>query len=509
VGVTWPPTFSLALVQWAAVYNAYYCTMMDQNALQNLLSRLLSLPKENEYVEFKDSNHKPEEIGKRISALANGAALLGQPYGYLVFGIEDATHQVVGTTFKVSQEKIGNEEIEFWLVRMLTPRIDFRIYEFEFDEKPIALLQIPASVGQPTLFQNQAYVRVGSYVKLLREFPDKERKLWQASDSDFELEYAKRGVSAAQVVALLDTQSVFDVLLKIPYPTTQARVLEKLQDEKLVARDNGYYHITHLGALLFAKNLADFGLERKAVRVIKYQGKGKLHTEKDQIGTLGYGNGFLRIMNYLSALLPSNEVIEAAIRREVRMYPPLAVRELVANAIVHQDLRERGTYLTIEVYDDRLEISNPGQPVVNPDRFIDGYQARNPLLANAMRRMGFCEDKGSGVDKVIDSCEAYQLPAPDFRTNQHQTIAILFAPQDFGAMNRKDKIRATYQHCSLLHVTNQKMTNQTLRERFKTPDGKRGLISRLIQDTVKEGLIKLEDADQKSRKFVSYVPFWA
>jgi predicted HTH transcriptional regulator len=71
--------------------------MMDERALQNLLPRLLSLPKENEYVEFKENNHKPEEIGKRISALANGAALLGQPYGYLVFGIEDATHHVAST----------------------------------------------------------------------------------------------------------------------------------------------------------------------------------------------------------------------------------------------------------------------------------------------------------------------------------------------------------------------------------------------------------------------------
>jgi ATP-dependent DNA helicase RecG len=286
-------------------------------------------------------------------------------------------------------------------------------------------------------------------------------------------------------------------------------VLEKLLDERLVARDNGHYHITNLGALLFAKNLTDFGLARKATRVVKYKGKGKLHTEKDETLALGYGSGFRGVMTYVSGLLPSSEVIGAAIRREVLMYPPLAVRELVANAMVHQDLRDHGTHLTIDIYDDRLEICNPGLPTVATDRFIDSYKARNPLLASAMRRMGFCEDKGSGNDKVIDTCEAFQLPAPEFRINLNQTIAILYAHQDFGAMTRRGKIRATYQHCCLVYVTNQKMTNQSLRGRFIVPEGVRALVTRIIQETVKEGLIKLEDAAQKSRKFVSYVPFWA
>jgi len=483
--------------------------MMNEKELSNLLQHLLSLPKENEYLEFKDSNHKPEEIGKRLAALANGAALFGQAYGYLVFGIEDKTHAVIGTPFRPKEEKIGNEEIEFWLARMLNPRLDFRIYEFLYEGKAIALFHIPASHSQPTLFQNIAYIRVGSYVKQLREFPEKERKLWQKPSSEYELEYAKQQVTAAEVVALLDTQSIFDLLLKIPYPTTQQGVIEKLIDEKLVVRSNGHYHITNLGALLFAKDFNNFDLTRKAPRVIKYKGKGKLHTEKDQIGQLGYGSGFQRLMNYISGLLPSNEVIELATRKELSMYPMLAIRELVANAIIHQDFREKGTFLTIEIYDDRIEISNSGMPTLEPIRFIDGYNARNMLLANAMRRMGFCEEKGSGVDKIVEQCEYYQLPAPDFRVNQNQTIAILYAHQDLDNMDRKDKIRATYQHCCLMYVTNQKMTNQTLRNRFKISEKNAAIVSRIIKDTLDEKLIKLENPESKARKFVKYLPYWA
>ena len=483
--------------------------MMTDHELNILLPKLLSLPKENEYVEFKDSNHKPEEIGKRLSALANGAALIGQQYGYLVFGIEDTTHQVLGTTFKPLSKKIGNEDLELWLSRMLSPRIDFRVFEFPFQDKHIALFHIPAASNQPVLFQNVAYIRVGSNTKPLREYPEKERKLWQKPSAEYELEFALQNVSEADVIALLDTQTIFDGLLKTPYPTTQASVIEKMIAEKLVIRSNGHYHITNLGALLFAKDLRQFDMERKAPRVIKYKGKGKLHTEKDQIGIMGYASGFLRMINYISGLLPSNEVIETAIRQDLQMYPPLAVRELVANAIIHQDFREKGTYLTIEIYDDRIEISNPGLPTLDPIRFIDGYNARNTLLANIMRRMGFCEEKGSGIDKVVSLCEIFQLPAPDFRTSQNQTIVLLFAHQDLNQMDRKDKIRACYQHCCLMYVTNQKMTNQSLRERFKIEEHNYSIASRFIKETISEGLIKPENPDNNSRKYMSYIPYWA
>jgi ATP-dependent DNA helicase RecG len=482
---------------------------MKESELSILLQRLLVLPKENEYLEFKENNYNPEEIGKRISALANGAALVGQQFGYLIFGIEDASHQVIGTKFKPSLEKIGNQELELWLSIMLSPRIDFRIFEFEYQNKNIALFHIPAANGQPILFQNSAYIRVGSITKLLRDFPEKERKLWQKPSSEYELEFALQNISVGEVIALLDTQSIFDLLLKIPYPTSQEGVIEKLIEEKLIVRSNGHYHISYLGALLFAKDLRKFDLERKAPRVIKYKGKGKLLTEKDQISHLGYGSGFRSLLNYISGLLPSNEVIGLAIRQDIQMYPPLAIRELIANAIIHQDFREKGTYLTIEIYDDRVEISNPGVPVIEPIRFIDGYNARNTLLANAMRRMGFCEEKGSGVDKIIDQCEVFQLPAPDFRVKLEQTIAVLFAHQDLNKMNKGDKIRACYQHCCLMYVTNQTMTNQTLRIRLKVEEQNAALTTRVIKDTVNEGLIKVGDPNSKSRKFINYVPYWA
>jgi ATP-dependent DNA helicase RecG len=422
---------------------------MSEQELHKLMQRLLSAPKENEFIEFKENNTKPDEIGKRISALSNGAALVGQHYAYFVFGVEDATHKVVGTSFSPTTEKIGNEELELWLSRML-------------------------------------------------------------SSSEFEQECALHSVNAADIVSLLDTQAVFDLLLKLPYPTTQEGVIDKLLSEKLIERNNGHFNITYLGALLFAKDLNKFDrLSRKAVRVVKYKGKGKFETEKDITEKLGYGNGFDRLIAHLSDLLPSNEVIERTIRKEVLMYPPLALRELVTNALIHQDFRERGTSVLIEIYEDRVEISNPGKPIIDTKRFIDEYQSRNEMLASAMRRMGLCEEKGSGIDKVIQQAEIWQLPAPDFQVKETHTKAILYAHKDFNEMDKSDKVRACYQHAAIMYVTNQRMTNQSLRDRFKIEEQNAAVVSRIIRDTLNDKFIKQEDPDSKSRKFVRYLPFWA
>ena len=123
--------------------------------------------------------------------------------------------------------------------------------------------------------------------------------------------------------------------------------------------------------------------------------------------------------------LPQNEVVEEAIRRKVKLLPEIVVREVVANALIHQDFTVSGTSLMIEIYANRVEISNPGKPIVPIERFIDGYQSRNERLADLMRRMHICEEKSSGIDQVIDAAEAYQLPAPEFIAEHLRTCVVI------------------------------------------------------------------------------------
>lgn len=483
---------------------------MTEQELNKIIERLLKLPKECEWAEFKLNLKSEEEIGKYISALSNGACLQNEHFGYLVFGINDTTLLIEGTTFKPSLHKIGNEELENWLLQRVSPRVEVQIFEVTYHEKKLAIFQIQAASGQPTCFSHHDYIRVGSITRSLKDFPEKERKIWANKPKEFfENGIALEVESASDVIKLLDTQCYFD-LLKTPYPSNRDAVIEKFTSEKFIKHHHNGYAITNLGALLFAKDLDEFeALTCRAPRVIQYEGKNKLKTIRDQDGKFGYALGFDRLIKYINSLLPSNEVIGVALRETKLMYPELAIRELVANALVHQDFYEKGSSPLIEIYSDRIEISNPGIPLISPNRFIDEYQSRNELLSSVMRRLGICEKKGSGMDKVVINIELYQLPAYDVQVQEKHTKVILYAYQKFGDMDKKDRIRACYQHACLKYITNDKMTNTTLRERFKIANENAAMVSRIIKDTYEAGLIKEENPDNKSRKFVKYIPIWA
>lgn len=345
--------------------------------------------------------------------------------------------------------------------------------------------------------------------QLLAMTEDRLRSIFAEGKPDWLAERAKTNCSAEDVVELLDTQSYFE-LMKRPYPSVRAGVLERLEAEHLVQTVGGGWAITNLGAILFAKRLDQFdALGRRAPRVVVYDGNSKLKTKRDTQGVKGYAVGFLSLVEYVESQTPANEIIEQALRREVRMFPPVALRELLANALIHQDFLVGGATVMVEIYDNRVEISNPGEPPVAPDRFIDEYRSRNEQLANLMRRLGICEEKGSGIDKVIHHAEVYQLPAPEFRVDNVRTTATLFGHRSFATMTREERIRACYQHCALRFVLQERAGNKSLRARFGLPDDKAETVSRILGDTVEAGLIKPEDPASGSRKYARYLPYWA
>lgn len=483
---------------------------MNVKQLKDLVNELVKHPNESEWVEFKHNFHSPEEIGETLSALSNGACLHNQSYGYLIFGIDDKTHKIIGTNFKAKTYKKGNEELELWLTNRLNPRIDFTSYEFDYDEKVhISLYVVPATHNRPVEFLHKPYIRINSNNKNLGEYPEKEGNIWRkAPNKPFEVELARSNVSSAEVIKLLDTQAYFD-LLKIPYPTTQAAVVDKFRSEGLITKNNTTYDITKLGAILFAKNLEDFEvLARKSIRVIVYKGRNKVETEREQIGKKGYAIGFAGLIDWVNSQLPANEEIGKAFRTDTRMYPEIAIRELIANAIIHQDFKEKGSPM-VEIFSDRIEISNPGLPLITPERFIDEYISRNEKLADIMRRMGICEEKGSGLDKVIYQNELYQLPAINIQITEKRTHVTMYSYKDLNHLDKKDKIRACYQHACLLYVSNDKMTNQSLRDRFKIENQNAAIASRIIRDTLEDGMVKEDDPESNSRKYKKYIPFWA
>ncbi len=481
---------------------------MNEQQLKELLNELVKQPTESEWVEFKLNFHSEQEIGERLSALSNGACIHNKPFGYLVFGVEDGNNYIKGTSFNEKVKKKGGEDLEHWLATRLNPRIDFTVHEFMYDDtRHISIYVIPATKSQPVEFINQAYIRVGSITRKLNEFPDKAAKIWKKENTPFEKEIAKDNLTTSDITKFLSTETYFD-LIKLPYPSTQQAVIDKFIDEGLVTKHTGYA-ITKLGALLFAKNLNDFeSVERKSVRVIVYKGKNKVETVREQIGVKGYALGFEGLVDWINSQLPANEEIGKALRTETRMYPEIAIRELVANALIHQDLSEKG-FPMVEIFTDRIEISNAGTPLVTPERFIDAYISRNEKLADLMRRMGFCEEKGSGLDKVIFYNEFYQLPPINVIVSDNRTRVTIYSYKALNDLDKKEKIRACYQHACLKYVSNEKMTNQSLRDRFKIEDQNAATASRIIRDALADRVIKEDDPESKSRKYASYLPIWA
>jgi ATP-dependent DNA helicase RecG len=462
------------------------------------LNRWMSSPREDEHLEFKEAKNQYDttKLFRYCVALANEGG------GKLVLGVTDKPpRRVIG-----SQAFLNTADAQSRIFDKLRFRVE--VEQFDHPDGRVLIFHVPSRPAGTAYHLEGAYL-MRSAEDTMPMSEDRLRQIFDEGKPNWLLELAREKCSEDDVIRLLDTQSYFD-LLKLPYPANREGVLDRFKREKLIVRKNGAWAITNLGAVLFAKRLEEFtGASRKAPRVIVYDGTSKLRTRLDKPAAKGYAVGFEGLLDFINGQIPTNEVITRALRREIKMFPEIAIRELVANALIHQDFMEIGTSVMIEVYADRIEITNPGKPFIPPERFIDEYQSRNEVLADLMRRLRICEEKGSGVDKVVDAAEGFQLPAPDFRVGERHTIAVLFAHKAFESMDRNDRVRACYQHCCLRYVMNQRMTNSSLRQRFKLPEKKAESASRIIRETMAEKLIRLEDPAATSHRYRRYVPFWA
>ena len=459
--------------------------------------QLLAASNEDEHLEFKEAKQQ-FDIAKLLRYCV---ALANEGGGKLVLGVSDrAPRKVVGTQAFADLSTLKARIVEAIHIRV-------QVDELTHPDGRVLVLTIPSRPAGTALSYEGAYLmRAGE--NLLPMTEDMLRRIFDEGRPDFFSRPATGGITADDVVRLLDTQAMFD-LFKLPYPANREGVLTRCESERLIKRKGAGWIITNLGAILLAKDLREFeALQRKVPRVIVYRGINKLETIRDQFGIKGYAAGFEGLISFINSQLPTNEVIGQALRADVRMYPELAIRELVANALIHQDVEDSGSFVLIEIFIDRIEISNPGKPLIPPDRFIDEYKSRNERMADLMRRFNICEEKSSGIDKVISLAELWQLPAPDFRIGEKNTTVVLFAHKKFEDMDRKDRVRACYQHACLRYVSNQKMTNQSLRERFRLPESRAETVSRIIADAVDEGLIKLDDPENKSRRYAKYLPYW-
>ena len=484
---------------------------------QELTRSLAALPTETEWVEFKVNNQDPDRIAKYVSGLSNMATLCDRPYAYLVWGVRDDDHKIVGTSFEYRKAKKGNIELELWLTQQINPKIDFRFHETtcvndEGESVRITLLEIPRAESAPTKYGNVGYIRVGTNLKPLTDFKGKEAELWRKFDkTPCEKRVAYSGASDEDVAALLDYPGYYRKL-GLPIPANREKVLKDLSDEKFIVKnDSGTWGITNYGALMIATDLTKFeDLSKRCVRVVRYLDKSRLGGIGERVFSAGYAISFEDIVAHVLTAIPQKEVMEGGVRKQRYSFPEIAVRELLANMTIHQALDQRGTSPMVEIFADRIEFSNPGAPLVAVERLVDTVPiSRNESMAGFMRRCGICEERGSGYDKIVAATRSATLLAPKVENqNNLFTRVTLYSWIPFDLTAREDRVRTCYMLACLAFVTSQTIVNADVRDAFGLGEKDKVKASRILRDTLEAGLIKPVDSSTAPR-YMKYVPFWS
>ncbi len=476
----------------------------------NVLERLRREPSEAEWLEFKTSAVAPEDVGEYVSALANGAMLADRDYAFLILGVENETHNIVGTTIRLKNWKVKGENFENWLNRLVEPRLNIELIDFECEEKKLAMIIIEPSYHRPVSFSNVEYIRVGENKKKLKEFPERERSLWLAtSRRKFEQAVARSGITPEEIPNLLNCKIAYS-LRELLLPDNQDEVIKYLLSEGFIYDSyDGTYSITNLGAILLANDITKFpSVAQKRVRIIRYSGSNKMASDLEQEGVRGYAQGFSGIIKFIIDNTPKKETYVGGVRKIVHDYPEVAIREIVANALIHQDFTIDGTGPTIEIYSDRIEVINPGQSLIELDRILDERRSRNVKLAFMMRQLNLCEERGGGLDKALIAIELQNSPAPTFYSSKDSMKVVIFSPKPFSELSKQDKERAGFFHCVLKWIQQDYMSNASLRRRFSLQDNDYQAVSAVISSLVKSGRIKPADPNQGNRS-AKYIPYWA
>lgn len=480
--------------------------------LEKLVCELIRSTEEKPWLELKRDNYDPKMIGADIAALANAAALKGRDKAYMIWGVDDKSHSIVGTNKDLQKIMVHNQELENWLRSLLSDNVNFDFHNVYVQGMNVGIILIDPAVNRPVSFEKIEYIRVGSYTKKLKDVPSLQASLWDAiRSSKFETEWADSDLTLQELTKVIDYDTYFSLCDNITQPMSVESASHYLMEEGfIVCEDNGLYAITNLGAILFAKDLSQFPkLYRKAVRLVIYNGKNRLDLRKEESFDKGYALVFEILLKYIEAVIPAKEVFINGIRKRKIAYPLVAIREVLSNALIHQDFIITGTGPMVEVFSNRIEITNPGRSLVDVSRIIDNPpRSRNEKMAFTMRRLGFCEELGSGWDKIVAACEQYQIPAPKIESFDEGTRVSLFQYIPFSDIPMEDKMWACYLHACLKYTQSEQLTNSSLRERFGLKRSSSGSISRLIKMAVSRKYIKMLDPNTAPR-YMKYIPFWA
>lgn len=390
---------------------------MTVEQLTSKLDEIRALPKETEWVEFKHNKSVSNKtIGEYISALSNSACLHNQPFAYMIWGIEDSTHKIVGTSFSLKKAREGNQELEFWLMLKLNPKIDFSFYEFYYETYKISLIKIPAASNQPIKFNGIAYVRIGSSKTELKNHPEKERKIWLKNPSyDWSIQICNEArINDLNKEALKHAREKFKEINKSKsfYREIDNWDTATFLDKAQITKDS---KITNTAIILLGNPESTHFLSPGVAQIT-----WKLDTTEQAYEHFGpplflnVNNVYKKIRNIKNKILPGNTLTPI----EVNKYDAWIILEALNNCIAHQDYSLQSRIILTET-SDRLMFSNAGSFF---EGTIEDYtinnrtpgKYRNTFLVNAMRNLGMIDAVGYGIKKMFQLQRERYFPMPDY-----------------------------------------------------------------------------------------------
>lgn len=398
---------------------------MRQEELLKTLHTLRALPTETEWVEFKHNHYDPEKIGENISALSNAACLRYEDAAYLVFGIENGSHVVCGTSFSPRRKKIGNEDLESWLSHLLTPRIDFRIFEFTAEGKHIVMFVIPPAKNRPTLFQQEAYIRIGSYTEKLRNYPDKEQKIWRQG-YDW-----SAGICEKATIDHLDPLAIQKARANYTERKKSSREMMDTWDDitflnkaKITIEGN----ITRTAILLLGKPESSSFLSPAQAQISWFlrdeQNNPKDFEHFETPFIMNVDKVLEKIRNLKIRILPPHTLIAT----ELLQYDQLVIREALHNCIAHQDY-EMDSRINVVERPDEIIFENagsfiPGSVEAVIERNSPPKLYRNSFLAHAMVNLAMIETEGGGIREMFTIQRERFLPLPTYELGKTDEVRV-------------------------------------------------------------------------------------
>lgn len=399
---------------------------MNNDKLISLIDELCAQASETELLEFKSNYAEAEQLGKNLSALANSACIRMRPNAYLVYGVEDKTHEVIGTDFNPHVTKAkGNQDILPWLSSLLHPNFGFEVYIAKHPNGNVVIFEIKPARGQPVKFQGKAYIRDGSSTTELAKYPEKERMIWTLP-RDWSGEICEEATPAhLDPVALQHARREFEARnIHFSQELKNWDDISFLSKLKLM-REN---KLTNAAILLLGYSEAE-GLLNPAVARISWILRSENNEDLDYIhmGTplILVGDELLKYIRNLTVRIMTDDSITPV---EISKYDPWVLREALHNCIAHQDYFLGGRISILE-NPHRVIFTNVGsflpgniETVIHRDAPHPIY--RNPLLAEAMTVLGMIDSRGGGIKRMFTTQQKRAFPLPDYDLNDPQLVHV-------------------------------------------------------------------------------------